>query len=77
MKTMLTSQVPIFLCSLTLLMAQPALANPGQPSSDAAKTVQTTAATRTNFNLSSKENLSFALTGQAGQEIRRRLYQEQ
>jgi Transglycosylase SLT domain len=61
MKTMLTSQVPIFLCSLTLLMAQPALANPGQPSSDAAKTVQTTSATRTKFNLSSKENLSFAL----------------
>jgi Transglycosylase SLT domain len=60
MKTMLTSQVPIFLCSLTLLIAQPALANPGQPSSDAAKTVQTTTATRTKFNLSSKENLSFA-----------------
>ena len=63
MKTMLTSQVPIFLCSLTLLMAEPALANPGQPSSDAAKTVQTTAATRTNFNLSSKENFSFASPG--------------
>jgi Transglycosylase SLT domain len=59
MKTMLTSQVPIFLCSLTLLMAQPALANPGQPS-DAAKTAQTTSATRTKFSLSSKENLSFA-----------------
>ena len=63
MKTMLTSQVPIFLCSLTLLMAQPALANPGQPSSDGAKTVQTTRAVKTNFNLSSKENLSFALPG--------------
>ena len=59
MKTMLTSQVPIFLCSLTLLMAQPALAYPGQPS-DAAKTAQTTSATRTKFSLSSKENLSFA-----------------
>ena len=63
MKTMLTSQVPIFLCSLTLLMAEPALANPGQPSSDAAKTVQTTKATKANFNLSSKENFSFALPG--------------
>ena len=63
MKTMLTSQVPIFLCSLTLLMAEPALANPGQPSSDAAKTVQTTTATKANFNLSSKENFSFALPG--------------
>ena len=41
-------------------MAQPALANPGQPSSDGAKTVQTTTAVKTNFNLSSKENLSFA-----------------
>jgi membrane-bound lytic murein transglycosylase D len=60
MKTMLTSQVPIFLCSLTLLMAQPALADPGQPSSDAAKTVHTATAIKTNFNLSSKENLSFA-----------------
>jgi len=56
----LTSQVPIFLCSLTLLMAQPALADPGQPSSDAAKTVHTTTAIKTKFNLSSKENLSFA-----------------
>jgi membrane-bound lytic murein transglycosylase D len=63
MKTMLTSQVPIFLCSLTLLMAQPALANPGQPSSDGAKTAQTTTAVKTNFNLSSKENVSFALPG--------------
>lgn len=63
MKTMLTSQVPIFLCSLTLLMAEPALANPGQPSSDGAKTVQTTTATKINFNLSSKENVSFALPG--------------
>jgi hypothetical protein len=62
MKTMLTSQVPIFLCSLTLLMAEPALANPGQPSSDGSKTVQTTAI-KTNFNLSSKENVSFALPG--------------
>jgi hypothetical protein len=63
MKTMLTSQVPIFLCSLTLLMAEPALANPGQPSSDGGKTVQTTTAVKTNFNLSSKENLSFAQPG--------------
>jgi membrane-bound lytic murein transglycosylase D len=63
MKTMLTSQVPIFLCSMTLLMAQPALADPGQPSSDAAKTVHTTTAIKTNFNLSSKENLSFASQG--------------
>jgi len=60
---MLTSQVPIFLCSLTLLMAQSAQANPGQPSSDAAKTVQTTTATKANFNLSSKENFSFAVPG--------------
>jgi len=44
-------------------MAEPALANPGQPSSDAAKTVQTTTATKANFNLSSKENFSFALPG--------------
>lgn|GEM_PF-1457293 len=60
---MLTSQVPFFLCSLTLLMAQPALANPGQPSSHAVKTVQTTTATKTKFNFSSKENLSFASQG--------------
>ena len=60
---MLTSQVPIFLCSLTLLMAEPALANPGQPSSDAAKTVQTTTATKANFNLSSKANFSYAVQG--------------
>jgi hypothetical protein len=63
MKTMLTSQVPIFLCSLTLLMAESAVANPGQPSSDAAKTVQMTTATKANFNFSSKENFSYAVQG--------------
>jgi membrane-bound lytic murein transglycosylase D len=63
MKTMLTSQVPIFLCSLTLLIAQPAAAGPGQPSSDAAKTAQTTAAAKANFHLSSTSDVSFALPG--------------
>jgi hypothetical protein len=59
MKTMLTSQVPVLLCSLTLLMAKPAAANPGQPSSDAAKTVLTTKVAKANFSLSSF-NLSSA-----------------
>lgn len=56
---MLTSQVPVILCSLTLLMAKPAAANPGQPSSDAAKTVLTTKVAKANFSLSSF-NLSSA-----------------
>src|ERR1700744_1552115 len=63
MKTMLTSQVPIFLCSLTLLMAEPSLAHPGQPTSNTAKTVLASAATQNNLAVSVKEDLSLASRG--------------
>jgi Transglycosylase SLT domain len=63
MKTMLTSQVPIFLCSLTLLTTQLSAETPGQPSTDGAKTVQTTSAAKTNLALATKEDVSFASPG--------------
>jgi Transglycosylase SLT domain len=63
MKTMLTSQVPIFLCSLTLLITQPALAHPGQPTSNTVKTVQTTSAVKTNLAFAVKEDFSLVSRG--------------
>jgi membrane-bound lytic murein transglycosylase D len=63
MKTMLTSQVPIFLCSLTLLMAQPALADPGQPTTNTVRAVPAPAAAQTTFTLAVKEDFSLASPG--------------
>lgn len=60
---MLTSQVPIFLCSLTLLTTQLFAENPGQPSLDGSKTVVTAAAAKTNLAVTANEDLSFASPG--------------
>lgn len=57
---MLKSQVPVFFCSLTLIIASPSAANPA--SSEPAKPVSSTTSEAT-LSTSSKKDVSFAVPG--------------